>query len=329
MDSMAQDAEAIIDRRRLRRKLTVWRLAFLLLLALMIAGFASWSMRGTNFNQPHIAKVRIEGTIFENEELLKRLDKIAGDDAVKGVILVLDSPGGTTVGGEAIYEAVRKIAEKKPVVTQVGTLAASAGYMIASASDHIVARQTSIVGSIGVLFQYPDLSKLLDTLGVKVESIKSTPLKAEPNYFGPASEEAKGMIRNMIMDSYDWFVGIVEKRRGFTHDQALALADGAVYTGRQALEKKLIDGLGGEEQAVTWLAGKGISKDLPRLEWKPVSDDTAFSLRDLIIHAGAELLGLPQQASGILKDVARDRIFLDGLLSVWQVDGTPGVNPGN
>ncbi len=103
--------------------------------------------------------------------------------------------------------------------------------MIASASDHIVARQTSIVGSIGVLFQYPDLSKLLDTVGVKVETIKSSPLKAEPNYFSPASDEAKAMIRNMIMDSYDWFVGIVQERRSFTREEALALANGAVLRG--------------------------------------------------------------------------------------------------
>ncbi|OYR19952.1 signal peptide peptidase SppA [Brucella thiophenivorans] len=326
---MAYDAEALIERRKLRRKLTIWRVAFLLLLAAIIAGIASYSMRGTNFAQPHVAQVRIEGTIFENEELLKRLNKIAADDAVKGVILILDSPGGTTVGGESIYEAVRKIAEKKPVVTQVGTLAASAGYMIASASDHIVARQTSIVGSIGVLFQYPDLSKLLDTIGVKVETIKSSPLKAEPNYFSPASEEAKAMIRSMIMDSYDWFVGIVQERRSFTHEQALALANGAVFTGRQALEKKLIDGLGGEEEAVAWLTSKGVSKDLPKLEWKPESSDTGFSLRDLIIHAGARLLGVPQEADGLLKEIAKDRIFLDGLLSVWHVDGTSGVNPAN
>ena len=286
-------------------------------------------MRGANYATPHVAKVRIEGTIFENEELLKRLNKIADDDAVKGVILVLDSPGGTTVGGESIYEAVRKIAKKKPVVTQVGTLAASAGYMIASASDHIVARQTSIVGSIGVLFQYPDLSKLLDTIGVKVETIKSSPLKAEPNYFSPASDEAKAMIRNMIMDSYDWFVGIVEERRSFTHEEALALANGAVFTGRQALEKKLIDGLGGEEEAITWLASKGVSKDLPKLEWKPVGSDTGFSLRDLIIHAGARLIGVPQEADAMLKEIAKDRIFLDGLLSVWHVDGTPGITPAN
>lgn len=326
---MAQDAEALIERRKLRRKLTVWRIAFLLLLAALIAGVASYSMRGTNYATPHVAKVRIEGTIFENEELLKRLNKIADDDAVKGVILILDSPGGTTVGGESIYEAVRKIAKKKPVVTQVGTLAASAGYMIASASDHIVARQTSIVGSIGVLFQYPDLSKLLDTIGVKVETIKSSPLKAEPNYFSPASDEAKAMIRNMIMDSYDWFVGIVQERRSFTREEALALANGAVFTGRQALEKKLIDGLGGEEEAVAWLTSKGVSKDLPKLEWKPVSSDTGFSLRDLIIHAGARLLGVPQEADAMLKEIAKDRIFLDGLLSVWHVDGTPGITPAN
>ncbi|ACN99965.1 signal peptide peptidase SppA [Brucella melitensis] len=326
---MAHDAEAMIERRRLRRKLTSWRLAFLVLLAALIAGFAFYSLRSAEFNQPHIAKVRIEGTIFENEELLKRLDKIAGDDAVKGVILLLDSPGGTTVGGEAIYDAVRKIATKKPVVTQVGTLAASAGYMIASASDHIVARQTSIVGSIGVLFQYPDLSKLLDTLGVKVETIKSSPLKAEPNYFSPASEEAKNMIRSMIMDSYDWFVGIVQERRAFTHEQALALANGAVFTGRQALDKKLIDGLGGEAEAVAWLQTKGLSDKLPRLEWKPVGSETGFSLRDLIIHAGARLLGLPQEADGAIKEIARDRIFLDGLLSVWHVDGIAGANPAN
>jgi protease-4 len=326
---MAQDAEALIERRKLRRKLTVWRIAFLLLLAVLIAAIASYSMRGPNFATPHVAKVRIEGTIFENEELIKRLNKIADDDAVKGVILILDSPGGITVGGESIYEAVRKIAKKKPVVTQVGTLAASAGYMIASASDHIIARQTSIVGSIGVLFQYPDLSKLLDTIGVKVETIKSSPLKAEPNYFSPASDEAKNMIRNMIMDSYDWFVGIVQERRSFTHEEALALANGAVFTGRQALDKKLIDGLGGEEEAVAWLTSKGVSKDLPKLEWKAVSNDTGFSLRDLIIHAGARLLGVPQEANGMLKEIAKDRIFLDGLLSVWHVDGTPGVTPAN
>lgn len=311
--------DALIERRRLRKKLTFWRVLFLLLVAALIALLAIRAVQGPNKTRDHVAKVRIEGTIFENEDLLKRLNKIASNDAVKGVILVLDSPGGTTVGGEAIYEAVRKISAKKPVVTQVGTLAASAGYMIASASDHIIARQTSIVGSIGVLFQYPDVSQLLDKVGVKVETIKSAPLKAEPNYFTPASDEAKAMIKAMIMDSYDWFVRIVETRRGFSHEQTLALANGAVFTGRQALDKKLIDQLGGDDEAEAWLKSKGISENLPRIEWKPEPGDSSFSLRDLIIHAGSRLLGLPQEANSVINQVTKDRIFLDGLLSVWHV----------
>src|SRR5690606_37772292 len=228
---MAYEAEATIERRRLRRKLTSWRVAFLLLLAILIVGASTYSMRGANISTPHIAKVRIEGTIFENEELLKRLNKIAENDAVKGVILSVDSPGGTTVGGESIFEAVRKIAEKKPVAAQVGTLAASAGYMIASASDHIVARKSSIVGSIGVLIQYPDFTGLMDKVGIKVEEVKSSPLKAEPSPFSPATEQERAMVRTMILDSYDWFVGLVDERRPLTRTEVLALADGSIFTG--------------------------------------------------------------------------------------------------
>lgn len=326
---MAYDAEAMIARRRLRRKLTSWRVAFLLLLAVLVVGVSTYFMRGANITAPHVAKVRIEGAIFENEELLKRLNKIAESEAVKGVILVVDSPGGTTVGGESIFDAVRKIAEKKPVVAQVGTLAASAGYMVASASDHIVARQTSIIGSIGVLFQYPDISNLLEKLGIQVEIIKSSPLKAEPNYFSPASEEAKAMIKNMIMDSYDWFVNIVEERRSFTHEEALAVANGAVFTGRQALEKKLIDALGGEDEAVNWLKGKGVSEKLPRLEWKPQESETGFTFRDLIIQTTLRALGLPQGSDSLIGNKLTDRIFLDGILSVWHVDGKPVTIPAN
>ena len=218
---------------------------------------------------PHIAKIRIEGTISENEKLMALIADAGEADAVKGVILSIDSPGGSTAGGEAIYESVRALAAKKPTVAQVGTLAASAGYMIAAATDHIVARKTSIVGSIGVLFQYPDVSQLLTNAGIKVETIKSSPLKAEPNFFTPASEEAKSMIRRMILDSYDWFVAIVDDRRPLDRAQTLALADGSVFTGRQGLANKLVDSLGGEEAAVAWLKTKGVDADLDVVEWKP------------------------------------------------------------
>ncbi|MRG54335.1 signal peptide peptidase SppA [Phyllobacterium sp. SYP-B3895] len=324
---MANTADAIIDRRRLRRKLTFWRILALLIVALALILFY-FSVAGSDVfssrSSPHIAKVRIEGTIFENEELLKRLKDVTDSNAVRGVILSVDSPGGTTAGGEAIYEAVRKLAVKKPVVAQVGTLAASAGYMIASASDHIVARQSSIVGSIGVLFQYPDISQLLTKLGVKVETIKSSPLKAEPNFFNPASDEAKEMIHRMIIDSYDWFVGLVQERRKFTHEQALALADGSVFTGRQAIANKLIDELGGEDTAIAWLKTKGVNDKLPVVEWKPVEKSSlGLFFSNSATKMLARYLGLPEESAGMLNQLTGDRMFLDGLVSVWHVDGKP------
>ncbi|WP_374829092.1 signal peptide peptidase SppA [Paenochrobactrum pullorum] len=322
---MTQTADAMIDRRRIRRKLTFWRGAFLIVLALALIAIAT--TQSSNFiglNTPHIAKVRIEGTITQNEELLKRLELIAKNDAVKGLIVIVDSPGGTTVGGETIFNAIRKIAEKKPVVTSVGNLAASAGYMIAVASDHIVAHQSSIVGSIGVLFQYPDISELMNKIGVKMEAVKSSPMKAEPNFFNPASEETKAMIRNMIMDSYDWFVGLVETRRSFTREETLALADGSIFTGRQALEKKLIDGLGGEEAAREWLLKKGLSPDLSVIEWKPEKDETLLSMKDLLVRGAVRMFGLPDDSHHFIRDTISERIFLDGLLSVMQVTDTVG-----
>ena len=326
-ETMANTADAIIDRRRLRRKLTFWRVFTLLILAAALILFYFSTSGSDGFasrSAPHIARIRVEGTIFENEELLKRIKLVTDSNAVKGVILSVDSPGGTTAGGEAIYDAVRKLAAKKPVVAQVGTLAASAGYMIASASDHIVARQSSIIGSIGVLFQYPDLSQLLAKLGVRVETIKSSPLKAEPNFFNPASDEAKEMIHRMIIDSYDWFVGLVQERRKFTHEQALALADGSVFTGRQAVANKLIDELGGEDKAIGWLATKGISDKLPVIEWKPVERSSlGLFFSDRAAKMLARYLGLPDESAGVLNQLTNDRIFLDGLVSVWHVEGKP------
>jgi protease-4 len=223
--------------------------------------------------------------------------------------LSIDSPGGTTAGGEAIYEEVRRLAEKKPVVAQVGTLAASAGYMIAIASDHIVARQSSIVGSIGVLVQFPNVSGLMEKLGVTLDEIKSSPLKAEPSPFNVTTEPERAMMRSMIMDSYDWFVGLV-----------LALADGSIFTGRQALQKKLVDQLGGEREAIDWLKGKGVADGLEIVEWKPKPASSWLG-----VGAGVGLrqfLGLTAGSADILGEMGLDRMFLDGLVSVWQPDAS-------
>ncbi len=318
---MALRADEIIDRRRLRRKLTFWRLTTLAVLALAVIGLSMWLARDEfGAAVDHIAKVKIEGTITEDDELVERLEKIRKSGVVKGVILVIDSPGGTTAGGEQIFEEVRLLAADKPVVAQVGTLAASAGYMIASASDHIVARKTSIVGSIGVLVQFPDVTGLMDKLGIKLEEVKSSPLKAEPSPFNPTTEEERAMMRAMILDSYDWFIGIVDDRRPLSRAEATALADGSVYTGRQALTKKLIDALGGEREAIDWLASKGVDRDLKVIEWKSDDEEGGWLLSNALARAAARWLGAPSYDADLIKELGGDRIFLDGLLSLWQPD---------
>ncbi|MBZ9817024.1 signal peptide peptidase SppA [Mesorhizobium sp. CA7] len=316
---MAMRADDLIDRRRLRRKLTFWRVVAFLVLAAAIIAFSSW-VYDDNFTGravPHIAKVKIEGTITEDEELLKRLESIRKSPEVKGVILSIDSPGGTTVGGESTFDAVRKLAGDKPVVAEVGTLAASAGYMIASAADHIVARKTSIVGSIGVLIQYPDVSGLMDKLGIKLEEVKSSPLKASPSPFKPTNDDERAMVRKLILDSYDWFVGIVADRRKMSHEQALALADGSIFTGRQALANHLVDAVGGEQEAIDWLATKGVDSKLKVVEWKDKDRRGGFLFSQSMAKVAAKALGLPDAGGDIIHELGADRLFLDGLVSVW------------
>ncbi|MEQ8296049.1 MAG: signal peptide peptidase SppA [Nitratireductor sp.] len=324
---MALRADDLIDRRRLRRKLTFWRVVALVVAALAIAayGFRLFGDRLPGSGTDQIAKVRIEGTITEDEELLDRLERIAETDRVKGVILAVDSPGGTTAGGEAIFEAVRRLAEKKPVVAQVGTLAASAGYMIASASDHIVARKSSIVGSIGVLVQFPDVTGLMDKVGIKLEEIKSSPLKAEPSPFNPTTDEERAMIRAMILDSYDWFVGLVTERRPLSRVETERLADGSVFTGRQALERKLVDALGGEETALAWLKSKGVDTELDVIEWKPKRDTASYLLIDALVGGAEGRLGLEEGGAALLRALGAERLLLDGLVSLWQpAEGAAG-----
>jgi len=316
---MALRADDLIDRRRLRRKLTFWRVVAMGIVALGVIALSAWLYRDDfgGSTVDHIAKVRIEGTITEDDELIKRLETIRQSSKVKGVILAIDSPGGTTVGGESIYEEVRKLAADKPVVAEVGTLAASAGYMIASAADHIVARKTSIVGSIGVLIQYPDVSGLMDKLGVKLEEVKSSPLKASPSPFKPTNDDERAMVRKLILDSYDWFVGIVAERRKMTHEQALALADGSIFTGRQGVANGLIDAVGGETEAIAWLSTKGVDAKLKVVEWKNTERRGGFLFSKTMIRTITSALGLPDYSGDVIRELGADRLFLDGLVSVW------------
>jgi protease-4 len=316
---MSLDADQIVDRRRLRRKLSFWRVLAFLLAAIAIIGVAASSMPDGLIGprKAHVARVELTGVIVENRDLEKMLDKIARTRSARALILAIDSPGGTTAGSEALYAAIRRVAEKKPVVAQIGTVAASGGYAAAIATDHIVARRTSITGSIGVLFQWADVSKLLGDIGVNVDTIKSGALKAEPNPFEPTSPEAKAAIRSLVMDSYDWFVGLVAERRDLDPAEARKLSDGRIYSGGQALKLNLVDAIGGEEAARDWLASEhNIRRGLKVRDWKPGETLTGVGFSD---SASALARALGWDTLAALIDRARiSSANLDGLVSVWQ-----------
>ncbi|MGI9363547.1 MAG: signal peptide peptidase SppA [Rhizobiaceae bacterium] len=319
---MALDVDAILDRRNLRKKVTFWRVSALLVLSIAVIAIlsASGAFNGLGKPGPHIARVTISGTIYENRALLTMLEKIKDDKDVKAVLISVNSPGGTTAGGEAIYEALREVAARKPVAASIKTLAASAGYMIASASDHIVARRSSIVGSIGVIFQYPQASKLLENIGVSIEEIKSSPLKAEPSPFHEPPPGAEAVIEELIMDSYNWFVDLVEERRPLSRGEVLKLADGRVFSGQRSLNEKLIDALGGEDVAKDWLIKKQeLDEKIKVQDWNPVVKQQGIlsiqALKQMITDG--DFSAISRMSPDDLPAIVPKRLFLEGLLSIW------------
>ncbi len=316
---MTYDADLLADRSRLRRKLTVWRVVAIGLVVVGVVAAGAFAARGSlGTSQPHIAKVAISGVISGSARTLELLKNVGESNAV-AVLVTVDSPGGTTTGAEALYDGLRRLSGKKPTVAVVGSVAASGGYIAAMATDRIVARQTALVGSIGVLFQYPNVAGLLERVGVKVEEIKSSPLKASPNGFEPTSPEARAALASVVADTYEWFKRIVRERRTLDETQLAAVADGRVHTGRQALGLKLIDEVGGEREAIAWLEReKGVAKDLPVRDWRPRSESSRFSILSSAAFV-ANALGFDDLAAMLRRTgVDVEAASLDGLIALWQ-----------
>ena len=318
---MSLDADAIVDRRRMRRKLTFWRVSALLIALLALVGLAAALVPGGRLTAPgaYIARIKVQGLIRGNQDRVAAIERLA-KSRVRAVIVHIDSPGGTTAGSEQLYDSLRALQANKPMVVVVDGLAASGAYIAAISAEHIIAQDTSLVGSIGVLFQYPNFTDVLKTIGIKVEEIKSSPLKAAPNGFEPTSPEARAAIAAIVTDSYAWFKDLVKDRRQMSDAQLAAVADGRVFTGRQGVGLKLVDSLGNEKTALAWLEKE---KKVPAST--PVRDyslEPRFSeLSFLHVAAWAfEAVGLNAiahriEAWGAVQAI--ERLNLDGLLALW------------
>jgi len=321
---MSLDADQILDRRRTRRKLTFWRVsAVLVAIVAVVAVAALFRVPGVSDlvqSSDYVARVTIEGLIRTDHNRAQVIERL-GKSKAKAVIVYINSPGGTTAGSEQLYDVFTRLRQQKPTVVVVGGLAASGGYIAALPAEHIVALETSLVGSIGVLFQYPNFHELLKTVGVKVEEVKSSPLKAAPNGFEPTSPEARAALEAIVLDSFAWFRGLVQTRRHMDDALLAKVSDGRVFTGRQALELKLVDQLGDERAAIAWLAKeKGID---PKITVRDVrlnsrlSDLSFLRVATVWMLDAAGLGGLARRIEALGAIEAVERLNLDGLLALW------------
>ncbi len=300
-DDMIHDSDMLLDRRRLVRRLALWRV--IAIAAAVAVALAIVGQFGGLVARDHVARLAVEGLIVADRTMIEAISDVAEDPRAKALIVSIDSPGGTYVGGESLYHALRGVAERKPVVAVMGGVATSAAYMMALAADRIVAREGTITGSIGVLVQTADVTELLAKLGVSAEALKSGPLKSVPSPLEPLTEPVRAATQSIIDDMFAQFTALVAERRGLADGRARALADGRVYSGRQALGHALIDAIGGEDAARSWLSAE---KDIP--ESLPTHDIEVEQRR------GSWLRSLFSLTGNVLFS---ERLMLDGLIAVW------------
>jgi protease IV len=313
---MSNDIEHVLNHINLKKSRGRWRwVAIAALIALVIGIFV-----GGDYEQPlaaHVARLEVSGLITGDDKQLKLIREMRDEEAVKALIVRIDSPGGTTVGSEALYDELRKFGAKKPVVAVMDSVAASGGYITALAADRVYARGNTITGSIGVIFTYPDVSQLLATVGVKMEEVKSGELKAEPSGYKPTPEKARVVMQEMVADGFGWFKGLVVERRKLDSATVDRLADGRIYSGRQALKEKLIDEIGTEVEARAWLAKeKSIDAKLETILREPPREKGEAQFYIPVGKAAIEsvLEGLGLEGLRGKAEAAK----LDGLLVLWR-----------
>jgi len=295
---------------KLRRSRRLWRILFFLALAVAVVAVAG-RFAAAGAVGDRIARISIDGTIFTDPARRQIIEALGEDERVRALIVAINSPGGSTAGGEELYEALGAVRAKKPVVAVINEVGASAAYMTAIAADRVFARRLSIVGSIGVYYQHIDAGKLLGTIGLDFDKVQTGPFKAEPDIDEPMTGAVRAALQGLVDDSFGWFVDVVAERRGLSRPQTLALADGRILTGRQGVGNGLIDAIGGEAEALAWLeSDMRIAADLPVVDSYPLPEQDWFGLGRWLGGQARVALGLP----------ARGPIALDGLVSLWQAD---------
>ena len=281
--------DQLLDRIQLKKQVNYWRIISIMLLLLIIVAFLDDSPLSNKLQvteNSYIARISVNGTILQDLRRMQNIENLAKNSAVKGVVLHINSPGGTVVGGQSMYMAIKKLAAAKPVAVVMGDMATSAGYMMALGGHYIVAYDCSVTGSIGVLSESFDVTDLAERIGIKFHHFKSSNVKGGPSPTEPLTPEMRQSMQDLIEDIYTMFVAVVAKERKLPRADVMKIADGRAYTGRQALTLKLIDALGNEDTAVQWMCSKHeLPSDIKVLDYRI---DPHESRLDQILNATAE-----------------------------------------
>lgn len=259
------------------KRLCLILLALLVLLLVVSAVVTVIGQKGMSLREK-VALVRIEGPIFDSKNAVEELRDYVKDPSIKALVLRVDSPGGAVAPSQEIFEEVKKAAAKKKVVVSMGAIAASGGYYVSSPATRIVANPGTLTGSIGVIMEIPNLEGLLDKVGVKTQVIKSGEHKDLASAFRELGDEERRILQGVLDDVHDQFISDVAEGRRIPVEEVRRLADGRIFTGRQALKEGLVDELGNLEDAIM------ISAELAGIEGEPevVTAKKKFSIIEML-----------------------------------------------
>jgi protease IV len=242
---------------------------FLCLFAFLgLTWYAFQGDRGSSFGAgQRVGVVEVTGPITDSKKTLKELREFAEADSIKAIVVRVDSPGGAVGPSQEIYEAVRKLRDKKHVVVSMGSIAASGGFYIACAGEKIYANPGTLTGSIGVIFTFYNVQGLLKWAGVQVSPLTAGKMKDAGSPFKEMSADERAYFRSVLDDVHEQFIQAVAEGRSLPVDQVKPIADGRVFTGRQAKDLKLVDAMGGLEDAVAEAGRMGGIKGQPKMEY--------------------------------------------------------------
>ena len=285
-----------------RRQSIIRRLLIITIVILLIVTASLQFQQKENF----IAKITVEGIIKDRNDILEQLKDLDNDQNVKGLITIINSPGGTYVGSKEIHESIKNLSKKIPTVAYMREMATSGGYLVSLSSDRIFGNEGTITGSIGVILQTADISQLLGKLGINPVIIKSGDLKAVPNPAEEIDEKKLNYLKDVIKKMQTEFLNLVKKSRDISSSTLDLVSDGRIVTGKQAKDLKLIDAVGTENDAISWLK-------------KEAGLDDKVKVKDLSVQSEiTELLNF----SFLKKKINYlNQNFYNGFIAIW----TPGI----